>query len=79
MVSSESQTLDPNAQIELTSVSGSSRGRGTRAAGWFADLIKQEQIEGVHSMILEGGIKGWAKGGDDFTAMMDEHDPKVWQ
>ena len=57
---------------------GSSRGRGSRAAGWFADLIEDEKLEGVRSVSLEGGIKAWAASGEDYTEMMSEYDEMVW-
>lgn len=33
----------------------------------------------MQSMILEGGIKGWAKAGGDFVAHMDEYVEAVWE
>ena len=61
---------------------GSSRGRGTRAAAWFRDYVRQQKrgdANGViRSAILEGGIKGWAKAGEEFTALMQEYDPFAW-
>jgi arsenical-resistance protein 2 len=57
---------------------GSSRGRGTRAAGWFADYLEERQDGELTSLVLEGGIKGWATGGAEYTALMDEYDAAVW-
>ncbi|KAL2009691.1 hypothetical protein VTN00DRAFT_5498 [Thermoascus crustaceus] len=57
---------------------GSSRGRGTRAAGWFADYLEDKQDSSLKSLVLEGGIKGWASAGAEYTALMDEYDEKVW-
>ncbi|RMJ24882.1 RHOD [Aspergillus sp. HF37] len=57
---------------------GSSRGRGTRAAGWFADYLEERQDGDLKSLVLEEGIKGWATGGAEYTAMMDEYDASVW-
>ncbi len=57
---------------------GSSRGRGTRAAGWFDDLIKKQNIPCIRSAILEGGIAGWAKAGEEHTALMDEYSAEFW-
>lgn len=31
------------------------------------------------SVILKGGIKGWASAGDEFVQWMDEYDEVVWQ
>lgn len=60
-------------------VLGSSKGRGTRAAGWFDDLLKDRGVSGVESVVLEGGVAGWAKAGADFTAYMDEYDAEAWK
>jgi arsenical-resistance protein 2 len=68
---------------------GSSAGRGTRAAGWLADVIddktkSQTFLESsflspaVQSVILEGGIKGWVRGGVEYTKWMDGFDESVW-
>jgi arsenical-resistance protein 2 len=57
---------------------GSSRGRGTRAAGWFADYLEERQDGELKSLVLEGGIKGWATEGAEYTALMDEYDAAVW-
>lgn len=59
-------------------VSGSSRGRGTRAAGWFADLLAAKKDTSIESLILEEGITGWASAGDDFVMQMYEHDASKW-
>ncbi|KAL4961973.1 putative arsenate reductase (Arc2) [Aspergillus stella-maris] len=59
---------------------GSSAGRGTRAAAWFADYIKEQGGEDkVKSWKLEGGIKGWVKGGEEFTKYMDGFDKAHWE
>lgn len=63
---------------------GSSRGRGTRAAGWFEDYIRERGEEGtgtgtgLRSLILEGGIKGWVKGGAEYVREMDGYVEDVW-
>lgn len=36
------------------------------------------QDETMKSMILEGGIKGWAAAGSEYTELMDEYDAGVW-
>ncbi|KAG9229910.1 Rhodanese-like domain-containing protein [Amylocarpus encephaloides] len=58
---------------------GSSRGRGNRAAGWFADYIKEQNNTEMESRTLEEGIKGWATGGDEYVRMMDEYDAAIWK
>ncbi|KAI0485114.1 Rhodanese-like protein [Xylariaceae sp. FL0804] len=85
---------------------GSSRGRGTRAAGWFADHVRERHNSGggggggvdgddngdgdgkgkgegegegaIQSVILEGGIKGWATAGREFVELMDDYVPGYW-
>jgi arsenical-resistance protein 2 len=32
----------------------------------------------LESLALEGGIKGWAAGGKEFTDLMDKYDESVW-
>ena len=58
---------------------GSSRARGPRAAGWFDDAIQEAGVRGVQSLILEGGIKGWATAGPVYTKMMQGYDEAVWK
>ncbi|KAJ8103383.1 Rhodanese-like domain-containing protein [Lipomyces tetrasporus] len=58
---------------------GSSRGRGTRAAGWFADYIKQQNDPTLKSLVLEGGIKGWTAAGEEYTALMDGYEESYWK
>lgn len=57
---------------------GSSGGRGTRAAGWFRDLLDDREISGITSAILLGGIKGWAQAGEEYTSLMDEYVAQAW-
>ncbi|KAK9242909.1 Rhodanese-like domain-containing protein [Lipomyces tetrasporus] len=57
---------------------GSSRGRGTRAAGWCADYLKEQNDLLLESLVLEGGIKGWATAGQEYTRLMDEYDASAW-
>ncbi|KAL7621620.1 hypothetical protein AAE478_008946 [Parahypoxylon ruwenzoriense] len=56
----------------------SSRGRGTRAAGWFADYIAKCGDEEMQSLILVEGIKGWATAGGEFADWMDAYDAAFW-
>lgn len=56
----------------------SSRGRGPRAAGWFSDYIAESSDNEMESVVLQGGIKGWATAGDEFIEWMDEYDPCFW-
>ncbi|CAI7580772.1 unnamed protein product [Penicillium discolor] len=57
---------------------GSSAGRGTRASGWFADYLEDKEDTEVKSLVLSGGIKGWAAAGPDYTSLMDGYDASVW-
>ncbi|KAH8787559.1 arsenate reductase [Hyaloscypha sp. PMI_1271] len=57
---------------------GSSRGRGSRAAGWFSDYIQDQNDTKMKSYALEGGIKGWVTAGEEFIRMMDEYDASAW-
>ncbi|ETI25433.1 hypothetical protein G647_02206 [Cladophialophora carrionii CBS 160.54] len=57
---------------------GSSKGRGTRACGWFQDLLDDRQVSGITSAILLDGITGWARAGDEYTRLMEEYDAERW-
>ncbi|KAM0275756.1 hypothetical protein ACHAQH_007442 [Verticillium albo-atrum] len=57
---------------------GSSRGRGSRGAAWFGDQIAEKGDTEMKSVILEGGIKGWVAGGEEFTAYMDGYEAAKW-
>jgi len=63
----------------LTTRTGSSRGRGNRAAGWFADYIAERGDSQMQSLVLLEGIKGWATAGPEYVQWMDEYDQAVWQ
>lgn len=52
---------------KLTLHSGSSRGRGSRAAAWFRDYLQEQGKTHIRSVILEGGFKGWMASGEDFV------------
>ncbi|KAF2009477.1 Rhodanese-like protein [Aaosphaeria arxii CBS 175.79] len=57
---------------------GSSTGRGSRATAWFADYIEDQKDEEMKSLALAGGVKGWAKAGDEYVQQMIEYDASVW-
>lgn len=65
-------------ECHLMKETGSSQGRGTRAANWFADYLKEQRDGEMKSLVLEGGIKGWAAAGHDYTQLMDEYDKSTW-
>lgn len=58
---------------------GSSRGRGTRGAAWFADHIESEGDDKMRSLVLIEGIKGWAISGAEYVALMDEYVKDIWE
>lgn len=62
----------------LNVIAASSRGRGPRAAGWFSDYIVDSGDEVMESLILVGGIKGWATAGGEFLEWMDGYDTAAW-
>ncbi|EEH18066.1 hypothetical protein PABG_00629 [Paracoccidioides brasiliensis Pb03] len=60
---------------------GSSAGRGTRAGGLFADYITEKEGEGaqgIQSLVLEGGIKGWVGAGPEYVERVDGYEASVW-
>jgi len=59
---------------------GSSRGRGTRAAAWFADFAEETEKgnASMQSIVLLEGIKGWASAGDEFTTNMQGYNATSW-
>ncbi|ETN45254.1 uncharacterized protein HMPREF1541_10131 [Cyphellophora europaea CBS 101466] len=57
---------------------GSSKGRGSRAAGWFSDLLEDHGINNIKSVILSGGITGWVQNGPDFVNLTEEYDERAW-
>lgn len=59
-------------------ITGSSAGRGTRAAGWFADYLADKEDANIKSLVLTGGIKGWAAAGEEYTSLMDGYDAVHW-
>lgn len=67
--------------VRLTSVlhnQASSKGRGTRAAGWFADYIADQNDDHMKSLVLLEGVKGWATAGDEYIKCMVEYNAQVW-
>ncbi|KAK0619526.1 hypothetical protein B0T14DRAFT_519440 [Immersiella caudata] len=56
----------------------SSRGRGTRAAGWFADYLSNQGDGDMESLVLVEGIKGWATAGPEYTVWMDGYEKSMW-
>jgi arsenical-resistance protein 2 len=71
-------TVPPICVVD-SEISASSRGRGPRAAGWFADHLLERGDSTVQSLVLEGGIKGWATSGAEYVQLMDEYVPAVWE
>lgn len=59
---------------------GSSNGRAPRCAAWFLEHVREvaEDMD-MNVMVLEGGIKGWVRGGPQFTQLMDGFKPEYWK
>ncbi|KAJ6258601.1 hypothetical protein Dda_6648 [Drechslerella dactyloides] len=54
---------------------GSSGGRGTRSSLWFQEYLDSKNETEMKSMIMVGGIKGWAVAGSEYVhslTMKDE-------
>jgi arsenical-resistance protein 2 len=49
-----------------------------RAANWFAEYLEEQKDMTIKSLVLEGGINGWAAAGKDYTRLMDEYDELKW-
>ncbi|KAK3669716.1 hypothetical protein LTR78_010399 [Recurvomyces mirabilis] len=49
---------------------GSSCHRGPRAAGWFADYVAAQGAPATESLVMTGGMQGWAAGGPEFVRRM---------
>lgn len=62
----------------LTAITGSSRGRGSRAAAWMQDYINKQGGSSLKSYALEGGIKGWVETGGKLLGLMDGYEQSVW-
>lgn len=59
----------------------SCQGRGPRAAGWFADYLREKGVgeNEIKSWKLEEGIKGWVGAGKEYTSFVDGFDEAVWK
>ena len=70
-----------NTHVRITNITpiGSSKGRGTRCSGWFADFLQDKGETELQSLTLEGGIKGWVKAGEKFTQEVDGYEPEYWK
>ncbi|KAL4892741.1 Rhodanese-like domain-containing protein [Aspergillus ambiguus] len=58
---------------------GSSSGRGTRAANWFADFLEDRNDSSIRSLVLQGGIKGWVGAGPEYQELMEGLEEHVWK
>ncbi|KAL6857298.1 hypothetical protein J3F83DRAFT_717928 [Trichoderma novae-zelandiae] len=74
------QLLKAAGIVKVIWFCASSRGRGPRAAAWFDDYLGKCHDTDMESLVLSGGIKGWAKAGEEYVSWMDEYDAsgKVW-
>ncbi|CAD0100643.1 unnamed protein product, partial [Aureobasidium mustum] len=59
----------------------SSKGRGSRAASWFADYVAEHDKSDcpIKSVALVQGIKGWVAAGPDFTSRVSEFEAGLWK
>lgn len=80
--SSRSPTNPPLQLVHRTNqllcTLASSKGRGNRAAGWFADYITDQGDDQMESLALAEGVKGWATAGPDYVQHMIEYDANSW-
>lgn len=57
----------------------SSNGRGPRCAAWFLEHVRNTAgDQDMQVMVLEGGVKGWVKGGEQYTRLMDGYQQEHW-
>lgn len=58
---------------------GSSAGRGSRAASWLQDYLNAQGEKELKSVALEGGIKGWIKAGEKYIQEVVGYDAAAWK
>lgn len=58
---------------------GSSCGRGPRAAALFADYAREKGTSTPRSLVLKGGINGWIESGKEYIDLVDGYEASVWQ
>ncbi|KAI5812980.1 Rhodanese-like domain-containing protein [Pyronema omphalodes] len=63
----------------VISYCGSSNGRGPRVAGWLQDVINEKGDNSIKSVAMTGGIKGWAKAGEEYTSQMIGYEKEAWE
>ncbi|KAM6513231.1 hypothetical protein FALCPG4_015684 [Fusarium falciforme] len=49
-----------------------------RAAGWFRAYLADQGDKEMRSVILRGGIKGWATAGREYTDWIEEYNATKW-
>ncbi|KAJ3414046.1 hypothetical protein HDV05_007171 [Chytridiales sp. JEL 0842] len=57
----------------------SSKGRGTRCAGWYQDALNERKITTSQGLILVGGIKGWLEAFKDDSNLTEKYDAEFWK
>ncbi|KAF2482282.1 hypothetical protein BDY17DRAFT_317044 [Neohortaea acidophila] len=66
--------------VVFTCNSCSPGGRGPRCAAWFLEFVRGVAgDEDMQVMALEGGMRGWVKGGEQFTGLMDGFKAEYWE
>lgn len=43
------------------------------------DYIKEQGNENIKSVMLTGGVKGWANAGAEYTTLMDGYQERAWR
>ncbi|KAI9814862.1 MAG: hypothetical protein M1832_005664 [Thelocarpon impressellum] len=71
--------LDAAGVPKVVFYCGSSRGRGNRAAAWFADFIADRGHATMQSYVLVEGIKAWALAGPEYVRFMDDYREEAWK
>lgn len=66
--------------VVFTCASSSEGGRARRCAAWFLEHVREVAgDEDMQVMVLEGGVKGWVRGGERFTGLMDGFREEYWK
>ncbi|KAF2763724.1 hypothetical protein EJ03DRAFT_303293, partial [Teratosphaeria nubilosa] len=66
--------------VVFTCMSGSEGGRSARCAGWFLQHVREVAGDAQMQVLrLEGGVRGWVRGGVAFRGFMDGFRREVWE
>ncbi|KUL89910.1 hypothetical protein ZTR_02833 [Talaromyces verruculosus] len=64
---------------EVCFCDASSDGRAKRMGGNFQDFNNIIGAGNVTTYELEGGMEAWVAGGEDYTRLLVDYDPAVWE